>query len=73
MAITKEQCEAKGWFWNETKQQCRKPEILKMTMTLTRGPNCDGNDRRVSVEKPKLSAAVKKALLKAGGKKKAGG
>jgi hypothetical protein len=66
--ITKAQCEAKGFDWNEDTQTCTMPRITLIKMTLSRGPGCDGGGRAVTIRK--LPMAVRMALLKAGRQKK---
>ena len=65
--ITKAQCEAMGFDWNEEKQKCTMPKISLIKMTLSRGPGCDGPSRAVTIRRS-LPMAVRKALLKAGRK-----
>ena len=67
--LTKAQCEAKGFDWNETTQKCTEPKISGIKMTLTRGVGCDGPTRVVKIQR-RLPPAVRKALLKAGRKKR---
>jgi hypothetical protein len=67
--ITKAQCEAMGFDWNEEAQKCTMPKISIVTMTLSRGVGCDGPTRVVSIKK-KLSLPLRKALLKAGRKRR---
>jgi hypothetical protein len=67
--ITKEECLAKGFDWNEEKQKCTMPRITLIKMTLSRGPGCDGPGR-VATIRTSLPMSVRKTLLKAGRKKK---
>jgi hypothetical protein len=72
MPITKAQCEAKGFDWNEATQTCSMPRISLIKMTLSRGPGCDGPGR-IAVIRTRLPMPVQKALLKAGRKRKGTG
>ncbi len=65
MPITKAQCEAKGFIWNEDTQTCTMPKIKLIKMTISRGVGCDGGGRAVVIKK-KLPLDVRKALIKAG-------
>ena len=62
--LTKAQCEKLGFNWNEDTQTCTMPRISLITMTLSRGPGCDGPSRAVTIRK-KLPLAVQKVLIKA--------
>lgn len=70
--ITRAQCEAKGFIWNEDKQTCSMPRISLIKMTVSRGVGCDGPSRVVVIRKG-LPLAVRKALLKAGRKPRRAG
>lgn len=64
MPLTKAQCEAKGFIWNEDTQTCIMPKIALIKMTLSRGTGCDGGGRAVVIRR-KLPLAVQMALIKA--------
>jgi hypothetical protein len=68
--ITKEECLAKGFDWNDEKQKCTMPRITLIKMTLSRGPGCDGPGRVATIRNKSLPMSVRKVLLKAGRKKK---
>jgi hypothetical protein len=70
--LTKAQCEARGFIWNEDTQTCSIPKITLIKMTVSRGVGCDGPSRVVVIRKP-LPLAVRKALLKAGRKPRRSG
>ena len=67
--MTKSQCEAMGFIWNEATQTCSMPKIALITMTLSRGVGCDGPSRAVTIRR-KLPLAVQKVLIKAARPKK---
>jgi hypothetical protein len=67
--LTRAQCEAKGFTWNEDKQTCTIPKITLIKMSISRGPGCDGSSSVLTIRKP-LPLAVREALLKAGRQKK---
>jgi len=64
MAISKAECEAKGFIWNEVTRTCTMPRIKLIKMTIGRGVGCDGGARAVVIRR-KLALDVQKALIKA--------
>jgi hypothetical protein len=70
--ITKAQCEAMGFTWNEENQSCTMPKISLIKMTLSRGVGCDGRSKAVVIKR-KLPLVVQKALIKAARPKRSGG
>ena len=64
MPITRAQCEAKGFIWNEETQTCTMPRIKLITMTLSRGSSCDGGAKPFTISKT-LPLSVQKTLIKA--------
>jgi len=62
--VTRAQCEAMGFIWNEDTQTCTMPRIKLIKMTISRGVGCDGGGSAVVIRK-KLPLDVQKALIKA--------
>ena len=62
--VTRAQCEAMGFIWNEDTQTCTMPRIKLIKMTISRGVGCDGGGSAVVIRK-RLPLDVQKALIKA--------
>jgi hypothetical protein len=64
MAISKAECEAKGFIRNDETRTCTMPKIKLIKMTIGRGVGCDGGARAVVIRR-RLALDVQKALIKA--------